>query len=166
MAYVAPSTVTTLQTYTSAAHNIIVNDIIDHETYVAPIRTGWVDYTPTLAQGASTNIAKTVVYSKYIQTGKLVIWVCRLEITGSGTAGSTLTVTLPVTSAVASTTAVGGAVYFDASVQGYVCTAVLESTTTLSLTSNANNGGRLGVFPNIAAAVNDQFTFTATYPAA
>jgi len=31
MAYVAPSTVTTLQTYTSAAHNIIVNDIIDHE---------------------------------------------------------------------------------------------------------------------------------------
>ena len=32
MAYVAPSTVTTLQTYTSAAHNIIVNDIIDHET--------------------------------------------------------------------------------------------------------------------------------------
>lgn len=32
MAYVAPSTVTTLQTYSSAAHNIIVNDIIDHET--------------------------------------------------------------------------------------------------------------------------------------
>jgi hypothetical protein len=32
MAYVAPSTVTTLQTYTSAAHNVIVNDIIDHET--------------------------------------------------------------------------------------------------------------------------------------
>jgi hypothetical protein len=32
MAYVAPSTVTTLQTYTSAAHNIIVNDIIDHES--------------------------------------------------------------------------------------------------------------------------------------
>ena len=31
MPYVAPSTVTTLQTYTSAAHNIIVNDIIDHE---------------------------------------------------------------------------------------------------------------------------------------
>jgi hypothetical protein len=34
MPYVAPSTVTTLQTYTSAAHNIIVNDIIDHETRI------------------------------------------------------------------------------------------------------------------------------------
>ena len=32
MTYVAPSTVTTLQTYTSAAHNVIVGDIIDHET--------------------------------------------------------------------------------------------------------------------------------------
>jgi hypothetical protein len=34
MTYVAPSTVTTLQTYTSAAHNVIVNDIIDHETRI------------------------------------------------------------------------------------------------------------------------------------
>lgn len=38
MAYVAPSTVTTLQTYTSAAHNIIVNDIIDHETRILALR--------------------------------------------------------------------------------------------------------------------------------
>ena len=38
MAYVAPSTVTTLQTYTSAAHNIIVNDIIDHETRIASLK--------------------------------------------------------------------------------------------------------------------------------
>ena len=166
MAYVTPGTVAAGDVATAAAWNVLTNDVIDHDIYVSPIRTSWVDYTPTLAQGASTNIAKTVTYSKYIQTGKLVIWVCRLEITGSGTAGSTITVTLPVTSAVASTTAVGGAVYFDASVQGYVCTAVLETTTTISLTSNANNGGRLGNFPNIAAAVNDQYTFTATYPAA
>jgi hypothetical protein len=37
MPYVAPSTVTTLQTYTSAAHNVIVNDIIDHETRIAAL---------------------------------------------------------------------------------------------------------------------------------
>lgn len=37
MAYVAPSTVTTLQTYTSAAHNVIVNDVIDHETRIATL---------------------------------------------------------------------------------------------------------------------------------
>jgi hypothetical protein len=34
MPYVAPSTVTTLQTYTSAAHNVIVGDIIDHESRI------------------------------------------------------------------------------------------------------------------------------------
>lgn len=40
MAYVAPSTVTTLQTYTSAAHNIIVNDIIDLDARAGAV--GWV----------------------------------------------------------------------------------------------------------------------------
>ena len=38
MTYVAPSTVTTLQTYTSAAHNIIVNDVIDHESRILALR--------------------------------------------------------------------------------------------------------------------------------
>jgi hypothetical protein len=37
MTYVAPSTVTTLQTYTSAAHNVIVGDIIDHETRIGSL---------------------------------------------------------------------------------------------------------------------------------
>ena len=166
MAYVTPGTVASGDVATAAAWNVLVGNDIDIDTYVAPIRTGWVDYTPTLAQGASTNIAKTVTYSKYIKTGKLVIWVCFLEITGSGTGGSTITVTLPVTSAIANTVAVGGGKYFDASVQGYACTATLETTTLLSLTADSNNGGRLGNFPNIAAAVNDQFTFTAIYPAA
>jgi hypothetical protein len=42
MTYVAPSTVTTLQTYTSAAHNVIVNDVIDHETRLNSLPRGYV----------------------------------------------------------------------------------------------------------------------------
>lgn len=34
MAYVAPSTVVAGQTYSAAAHNVIVNDVIDHETRI------------------------------------------------------------------------------------------------------------------------------------
>lgn len=39
MPYVAPSTVTSGQTYTAAAHNVIVNDVIDHETRIVAATT-------------------------------------------------------------------------------------------------------------------------------
>ena len=53
MAYVAPSTVTTLQTYTSAAHNIIVNDIIDHETRIGTAGLTWISTTTITGSNAS-----------------------------------------------------------------------------------------------------------------
>jgi len=53
MAYVAPSTVTTLQTYTSAAHNIIVNDIIDHESRINAAGLTWISTTAITATNAS-----------------------------------------------------------------------------------------------------------------
>lgn len=53
MPYVAPSTVTTLQTYTSAAHNIIVNDIIDLDTRVND--TGLAIVTPTSVSGSGVS---------------------------------------------------------------------------------------------------------------
>ena len=52
MPYVAPSTVTTLQTYTSAAHNIIVNDIIDHETRILALPRGYITHS---TQTSNTN---------------------------------------------------------------------------------------------------------------
>jgi hypothetical protein len=56
MAYVAPSTVTTLQTYTSAAHNIIVNDIIDHETRIvqAAKTTGYIISPASVVNATAT----------------------------------------------------------------------------------------------------------------
>lgn len=53
MAYVAPSTVTTLQTYTSSAHNIIVNDIIDIDARV-PVNSGLVLLNTTSFTTATT----------------------------------------------------------------------------------------------------------------
>jgi hypothetical protein len=55
MPYVAPSTVTTLQTYTSAAHNVIVGDIIDHETRIND--TGMAIVTPTSVSGTGVTLS-------------------------------------------------------------------------------------------------------------
>lgn len=51
MPYVAPSTVSTLQTYTSAAHNIIVNDVIDHESRINTVVNTQYPYRNVLVNG-------------------------------------------------------------------------------------------------------------------
>jgi hypothetical protein len=45
------------------------------------------NWTPTLDQGATLNIAKTVANARYVKLGKLVICQFQLNITGTGTAG-------------------------------------------------------------------------------
>jgi hypothetical protein len=60
MPYVAPSTVVAGQTYGAAAHNVIVNDVIDHESR---IKTGIESYT-TVARDALTGVATgTMIYN-------------------------------------------------------------------------------------------------------
>lgn len=51
MPYVAPSTVSTLQTYGSAAHNIIVNDVIDHESRINTVVNTQYPYRNVLVNG-------------------------------------------------------------------------------------------------------------------
>ena len=97
MTYVAPSTVTTLQTYTSAAHNVIVGDIIDHETRLvdlAPITAAWTSYTPTIGNGWT--LGNGTITASYLKVGKLVA--VRLKFTvGNGTKAAAIpTFTLPV----------------------------------------------------------------------
>lgn len=55
----------------------------------------WTDYIPTLKQGATADIAKTVLYSRYIKIGRMVTWQFRLSVTGTGTASAAVQMTLP-----------------------------------------------------------------------
>jgi hypothetical protein len=109
MTYVAPSTVTTLQTYTSAAHNVIVNDIIDHETRIND--SGLVIITPTSVSGtgvtssgglisvsAATTITVNGVFSAAYDNYRIVITLVssaaaaissNFRLTASGTPDST-----------------------------------------------------------------------------
>lgn len=64
MAYVAPSTVTAGQTYTAAAHNIIVNDIIDLNTRYAIVTSSTRPGSPTEGMAIyETDTQKVLVYS-------------------------------------------------------------------------------------------------------
>lgn len=111
-------------------------------------------WTPTVAQGVSTNINKTVNLADFIQIGPLVFAWVQITATAAGTAGSAITLTLPVNSAF--TGIVGTGRYIDSGTATYKAICVIESATTMALirTDDTNNT-RIGANPNIAVANND-----------
>lgn len=122
MPYVAPSTVVAGQTYGAAAHNIIVNDIIDHESRInqyagvytneaardaaitAPTEGMRVYLTaPTIpaATGATTAIPTGI---STIYNGS--VWVCVTPIAAQSQTGATTTSTSYVTTLTGDATAI------------------------------------------------------------
>lgn len=128
----------------------------------------WIDYTPVLAQGVTTNIAKTINSARYTQIGRMVAGEVYLTVTGTGTATSDLTVTLPVT-ALAASNPVGAGFVYDASVPLLSGgTVVPLTTTTMALYLAGGNGGVAGGSAPMAAALanGDQIRFQFCYEAA
>lgn len=118
--------------------------------------TGWTSFTPQIDQGASTNIAKTVNYSKWCYTGfKTVTWSFVVTLTAGGTAGASFTLTLPVTAA--STNGIGGSGYvLDTSLTTpHVCHIIGASTTTINFVSDSSGSSAWGTLPNLALATGD-----------
>ena len=165
MAYAIPGTVASGEVATAAAWNVITNDVIDHELYVSPLRAAWVSYTPTLAQGASSNISKTVNYAKYLLVGKTIWIVIRVATTAAGTSGSPITLSLPSgVTASASDTVVGAGFYGRSGSTQYVGSTFLQTTTTMSMITVPNTtGGRIGQDPAFAVASGDGFNLSACF---
>lgn len=128
----------------------------------------WTSYTPTLAQGASSDISKNIDYAKYLQVQNLVICHVQMRPTGTGTAGSAITITLPVTAASAldwQFYGVGG--YYDNGSAFYPGFVSLNSTTKAQLfRADGNPLSAIGSNPNIAVAATDIWSGTFTYEAA
>lgn len=125
------------------------------------------DYTPTLTQsGAVTKTSS----SRYMTLGKLVmVWV-RLDVTGTGTASNTVTVSLPVTAAWSNKT-VGHGLFFDTSASDNYPLRVSNSGTDavlFTVTLDDGTGVSLGAFAPVAAAIasGDVLTFFVQYEAA
>jgi hypothetical protein len=56
----------------------------------------WVSYTPVVAQ-PSTGIAATINYARYMKIGRLVKVQANISVTGAGTSGQAISMSLPIT---------------------------------------------------------------------
>lgn len=123
----------------------------------------WTAFTPTISQSS------TVTYSgpmRYTRIGRTIHANCALYITGSGSAGTGVTVSLPV-AAQASLPVIGSSWIYDASAGvRYVCAVDLASTTSVSFLHDASGAASWGQNPSIGLANADQIRFGITYEAA
>lgn len=116
----------------------------------------WTTHTPTVTQSGS--VTKTTTYSKAVKLGRTVIWSFLLNITGSGTGGSTVTLSLPYTAAQAGNMTVGAATLYNGAtnVQGEWA---INATTTIAMYQS-------GGFYTVALASGNAITGTIVYEAA
>ena len=134
---------------------------------------GWIEYgrtagattwTPQIDQGATTNIAKTVVTAFYIRRGNIVDAWCTLAVTASGTAGSNLTVTLPVAPVgYTANDPLGSAYVNDSSAAANSTASQAWYVSGSTLLFRAIGGTNWGVSPNVAIASGDSIRFQVSY---
>lgn len=128
--------------------------------------TAWRDYTPVISQGATSNIAKTIVRARYAVRGFDVLVMGDLLVTGAGSAGSTVNISLPVTASRAGYHSTGNMLIYRTSTDtAYNGEATLNTATQIVLQSDGAAGG-WGVAPSVALANGDIIRFNLTYEAA
>jgi len=162
MAWTTPGTAVAGDVLTAAFWN---SNVRDNSNEFAPLFAAWTTYTPQIDQGATTNIAKTVTYARYLKIGRLAIVQARLDISGTGTAGSAVTITLPTAVVPVSNTASAGyfgwGLIFDNSTNTqYVINVRASTTTQLSFASDVTSNNFWGAVPSIAIAASDQMHFS------
>jgi len=133
---------------------------------ISGIGAAWTSWTPTVTQSGSVTVTNTA--SRYNQIQKLVYATSYLTVTGSGTGGNNVIVSIPVTAQSNGNAMVGFGWIYDASATTiYNCTVTLENTTTAKFWYSPNTtGGAFGTNPNVALANTDQIRFTLIYEAA
>jgi hypothetical protein len=131
---------------------------------------GWQSYTPGIDQGATTNIAKTVVYAKFSQFGKTMHLRVNLSLTAAGTANSAVTVFLPTPAAsFVGNDVIGQGFIHDASsgTPNIPCVVILASAGAVYFidSTQATNVvlGQTGSAFAAALASGDTVTFSATF---
>lgn len=134
----------------------------------SPIYPSWAVFTPTVKQGVTSDIAKTVTYSKYVTVGKMVTWNFVLVVTGSGTAGSAMSLTTPVNAASSSAITSGTGFIYDSDVTtryGGEWIGNGLSNNVIVFVGDWSGGNAWGTLPNLALASNDRISGSITYEA-
>jgi hypothetical protein len=109
---------------------------------VGPMHGALTSWTPAVTQSGSVTVTNT--YSRYQRIGRRVSGWFDLAVTGSGTGGNAVTISLPVTAAVANDTMVGRLRIFDAgAAASYKGDLVLSSTSVFAAISDGNGTNAL-----------------------
>jgi hypothetical protein len=141
MAWTTPGTATAGEVLTASFWNTQVRDNLnDIDTYVDPIRDGFIDYTPALVQSAT--VTKSITYARYLKINKLVFVNFEMVVSAgtAGTAGNRITVALPATAVSYSNvfTSVGsGSIYNASNAAVYPGLLIINTTTTVTFTTTA-----------------------------
>lgn len=99
---------------------------------------------------STSNISKTVNFSKYYKIGRTIRWHFKYTMSASGSAGTAITLTAPETAANVNGMS-GVCVYRTGSVT-YHCAMVGSSTTAFKLINNASGSSAVGATPSVALA--------------
>lgn len=170
MAYIAPTTANAVAGSAILASDMLVvmNDVIDHELYVSPIRAAW-----TTDARASTAIFSNVTFgtgssvvSKYLQVGKLVIFSASVTLGTSGSITGNLTANLPVTALAGNNKAMTGALGMNDYTAAYYVGTVRQETATTALFFPSSGGNPVNATAPFTWGAADNFNFTLTYEAA
>jgi hypothetical protein len=128
---------------------------------LAPFFAAWTAYTPQIDQGVTTNIAKTVTYSRYLKVGRLAIVQARLDVTGTGTSGSSVTISLPSAfTFVASSGGFGFGKIFDSSTSTAYNVSWFPSGGVLLATGDWSGSVGWGGNPSLPLGASDQIHIT------
>ena len=139
-----------------------MNAIGENLTVLTSYSNAPATYTPILAQGASTNIAKTVVQASYLLQGNLLSCSIRLTPTAGGSAGSPITVSIPSVGISLNDAyyLTGAGVYNDGGTR-YPCVPYAESGAIGMRRSDTGVSGSIGNTPNFAVASSGDELFIA-----
>lgn len=125
----------------------------------------WTSYTPVLSQSGTRSA--TVDYAEYVVINKMCITNVKLTCTTTGSSGSRVNVTLPLTGATtAANTIVGSGYFFTGGNDVQLVSAAIDTTTTLSFFSEASTSNPWGQAPSTSLSNNDVISFNVMYEVA
>jgi len=144
--------------------------ICDGSSWVSMLDTdntpmgAWINTSGTTIS-QSNAVTFTIYYSKYIKLGRLVHWNFAYAITGAGTAGTAITLSLPV-SIFTQISVIGSGWVYDASTNTrYAFIAEVNSSNSISLVGDWSTGFAWGAVPSLGLANGDQIRGSLTYEA-
>lgn len=128
----------------------------------------WTPWVPSVTQ--SVAVTTTVLTARYIKIGRIVHTYVRLNVTGAGTAGQPVFITLPVPGFAHGGNGIpvgSGWIYDSSTTTMYAGSYNIQGAgTTVDLVTDATAGNDWGVVPSIGLANADQISFHLTYEAA